>query len=193
MNYFLPLISFLLCIVLVPIVRHIAVKKDWIAYPSQERWHKKPTALMGGIAIYISSAIPIFFIANFQSITSYFAKTPATKVLPSLPAVTLLGMTILFVIGLVDDYFHIKPHVKLFGQIVVASLVAFLGFRMHWFESLTLDTLITIFWIVGITNAFNLIDNMDGLCAGVQPLFLYYFSKVPLQYLLRPLSSQGRY
>jgi len=167
MIYILPLISFFLCIVLVPIVRHIAVKKDWIAYPSQERWHKKPTALMGGIAIYTASVIPIYFIADFQSIASYLAKAPVPNVLPSLPAVMLIGMTILFAIGLIDDYFHIKPHVKLFGQIVVASLVAFLGFRMHWFESLTLDTLITIFWIVGITNAFNLIDNMDGLCAGV--------------------------
>lgn len=167
MIYFLPLISFLLCILLVPVVRYVAVKKDWIAYPSQERWHKKPTALLGGIAIYIGSSIPLFFLADFQSIVSYLSKVPTQKVLPSFPTVTWWGMTILFVLGLIDDYFHIKPHIKLFGQIVVASLVAFLGFRMHWFDSLTLDTLVTIFWIVGITNAFNLIDNMDGLCAGI--------------------------
>ena len=53
------------------------------------------------------------------------------------------------------------------GQIFVASMVAFLGFRLHWFTSLTLDTLVTVFWVVGISNAFNLLDNMDGLCAGV--------------------------
>ncbi|MCJ7771912.1 MAG: glycosyl transferase [Desulfobacterales bacterium] len=148
-------------------VRYFAVKNDFIAYPTQERWHKKPTALLGGIAIYLAAAIPIFFIADFHSLGGYLFKTSVSKVLPSLPAVTWLGMTILFMLGLIDDYFHIKPHIKLFGQIVVASLVAFLGFRMHWFDSLTLDTLVTIFWIVGITNAFNLIDNMDGLCAGI--------------------------
>jgi UDP-GlcNAc:undecaprenyl-phosphate GlcNAc-1-phosphate transferase len=167
MIYFLPLISFLICLSLVPVVRFLAIKNDWVAYPSKERWHKKPTALLGGIAIFIGLAIPIFFIADFHSITPYFLKSSTVKTLPSLPAVILIGMTALFILGLIDDFFHIKPHIKLFGQILIASFVAFLGFRMHWFTSLTLDTLITIFWIVGITNAFNLIDNMDGLCAGI--------------------------
>ena len=53
------------------------------------------------------------------------------------------------------------------GQILVAAFVTFLGFRLHWFTSLTLDTMVTIFWIVGICNALNLIDNMDGLCTGI--------------------------
>jgi len=76
-------------------------------------------------------------------------------------------MTFLFFLGLLDDFFHIKPQTKLVGQILVALLVTFLGFRLHWFASLTLDTMVTIAWIVGITNAFNLLDNMDGLCAGI--------------------------
>ncbi|MBT8351515.1 MAG: glycosyl transferase, partial [Deltaproteobacteria bacterium] len=73
----------------------------------------------------------------------------------------------LFLLGLVDDFTTIKPQTKLVGQILVASLVTFLGFRLHWFNSLTLDTMITIVWVVGLTNAFNLIDNMDGLCTGI--------------------------
>jgi UDP-GlcNAc:undecaprenyl-phosphate GlcNAc-1-phosphate transferase len=75
-------------------------------------------------------------------------------------------MTFLFIVGLLDDFLHIKPQTKLVGQILIALLVTFLGFRLHWFTSLTLDTMVTIAWIVGITNAFNLLDNMDGLCAG---------------------------
>ena len=63
-------------------------------------------------------------------------------------------------------YQHQTPHNKLVGQIVVASMVVFVGFRLNWFTSLTLDTMVTLIWIVGITNAFNLLDNMDGLCAG---------------------------
>src|SRR5204863_1694857 len=47
-----------------------------------------------------------------------------------------------------------------------ASLLLFWGFRLHWSPSLAGDTMLTLFWIVGITNAFNLLDNMDGLCAG---------------------------
>ena len=72
----------------------------------------------------------------------------------------------MFILGFVDDVIRLKPQSKLLGQILVASLIAFLGFRLQWVTSLTLDTLLTIFWIVGITNAFNLLDNMDGLCAG---------------------------
>jgi UDP-GlcNAc:undecaprenyl-phosphate GlcNAc-1-phosphate transferase len=87
--------------------------------------------------------------------------------LPSIGAVIWVGMTFLFLVGLVDDFVRIKPQTKLVAQILVASGVAFLGFRLHWFESLTVDTMVTILWIVGITNAFNLLDNMDGLCAGI--------------------------
>lgn len=83
-------------------------------------------------------------------------------------------MTLLFILGLLDDFIHIKPHTKLVGQILVASMVTFLGFRLHWFTSLTSDTIVTIVWIVGITNAFNLIDNMDGLCAGVGVIAALY-------------------
>ena len=76
-------------------------------------------------------------------------------------------MTFLFVLGLVDDFLYVKPQTKLIGQILTASLVTFLGFRLHWFNSLTIDTMVTMAWIVGVTNAFNLLDNMDGLCAGI--------------------------
>ena len=56
-------------------------------------------------------------------------------------------------------------------------LIAFLGFRLHWFESLTLDTMVTIAWIVGITNAFNLLDNMDGLCAGIGFIAVFFLTQ----------------
>ena len=66
-----------------------------------------------------------------------------------------------------DDFVDIKPQSKLMAQIIVAAFVTFLDFRLHWFTSLTLDTMVTIFWVIGICNALNLIDNMDGLCTGV--------------------------
>ena len=91
-----------------------------------------------------------------------------------------MGATLLFLLGLADDFIHIKPHTKLVGQILVASLVAFLGFRLHWVTSLTVDTTLTIFWIVGITNAFNLLDNMDGLCAGIGCIAAVYLAFLSL-------------
>jgi UDP-GlcNAc:undecaprenyl-phosphate GlcNAc-1-phosphate transferase len=150
-----------------PAVRFFALRKGWIAHPSEERWHKKPTALLGGIAIYFGFSTALFFLADFSSISPHFFRTSDSLNLPSLGAVIWLGMTFLFVLGLLDDFLHIKPQTKLVGQILVASLVAFLGFRLHWFTSLTVDTMVTMAWIVGITNAFNLLDNMDGLCAGI--------------------------
>jgi UDP-GlcNAc:undecaprenyl-phosphate GlcNAc-1-phosphate transferase len=147
-------------------VRGFALKKGWIAAPSKERWHTKPTAMMGGIAIFISSAVPLALQADFGSIWHYLIGPHRVLQEPSLNAALLFGTVFLFAVGLFDDLHNIKPHSKLIAQILAASLIAFLGFRLHWFSSLTLDTMATLFWIVGITNAFNLIDNMDGLCAG---------------------------
>src|SRR4029077_4902789 len=69
--------------------------------------------------------------------------------------------------GFADDVLSLKPSTKLIAQIVVASGLLFFGYRLHWTTSLVGDAMLTLFWIVGITNAFNLLDNMDGLCAGI--------------------------
>lgn len=169
------LFSFLLCLTGTPVIRQIAIKKGWLAFPEKDRWHKKPTALLGGIAIYVSIAIPLFIIADFKTFLPDLFGALSLGALPGPSAAIFLGMTFLFILGLIDDFIHLKPQAKLIGQILVASFAAFLGFRLHWFNSLTIDTMVTIFWIIGITNAFNLIDNMDGLCAGtglVAALFL---------------------
>jgi UDP-GlcNAc:undecaprenyl-phosphate GlcNAc-1-phosphate transferase len=75
--------------------------------------------------------------------------------------------TLAFVVGLVDDFLALKRSTKLIAQIAIASAVLFFGYRLFWVRSITLDSLLTLVWIVGVTNAFNLLDNMDGLCAGI--------------------------
>lgn len=169
------LISFFACLALTPAVRYVARRRDWVAYPVKDRWHETPTALMGGVAIYLAMAVPLFFMADFQGFWGYFIGSKALRTAPSIDAAIWVGATLMFLLGWVDDFLSIKPHSKLIGQILTASLMAFLGFRLHWFDSLTLDTLVTLFWIVGITNAFNLIDNMDGLCSGVGMIAAVYF------------------
>ncbi len=176
MHLLIPALSFLLCLAATPVVRLVAVKKGWVAQPSAERWHKKPTALLGGIAIYLGMGTAIFLIAEFSSIWPHFFRTANTVGLPSIAAVAWMGITFFFILGLLDDFFQLKPQTKLVGQILMASFVAFLGFRLHWFVSLTVDTMVTIAWIVGITNAFNLLDNMDGLCAGVGCIVAIFLS-----------------
>ena len=162
-----PMLAFALCVIATPLVLRMAGKRGWVAKPSKDRWHSKPTAVLGGIGIYFGFIIPIFIMSDFSAFFASVITTPTTKTLPPVAPSLFFGITLVFLLGLYDDFFHIKPHTKLLGQLLTALFVTFLGFRLNWFSSMTLDTIITIIWIVGITNAFNLLDNMDGLCAGV--------------------------
>ena len=144
------LLAFLAALVLTPILRAIAIRLGYVAKPRVDRWHSRPTALLGGVAI----ALP--------TLAGTVALTPIRPVWP-----ILLSVTVVFLVGLVDDLRSLKPSAKLVAQIAVASFLVFEGFGLRWTSSLSLDALLTIFWIVGVTNAFNLLDNMDGLCAGV--------------------------
>ena len=193
MDIALLLSAFVLGIVLTPVIRQIAIKRKWMAVPKSDRWHQNTTALMGGIAIYISLITPLFFISDAYSFLKEVLFNPQIPFgsdqngLPPVSLAVLVGATFLFGLGLVDDLTGIKPQTKLIGQIVVALLVVFLGFRLRWFNSLTLDTFVTVFWIVGITNAFNLLDNMDGLCTGIGGicsliLILLFSGKMPEAY-----------
>lgn len=165
--YLLPLLALILGVSITPLVRHIARRRQWLALPVADRWHKQSTALMGGIAIYAAISLPLLLLADFTTFMDHLLPHQAPAGAPSLAGALWLGVTLLFVLGLVDDFLRIKPHTKLIGQILVAALMAFWGFRLQWVNSLTLDTMLTIFWLVGLTNAFNLLDNMDGLCAGI--------------------------
>lgn len=171
-----PGLSFLVCVVLTPLVAWAAKRFGWLAAPSEDRWHKKPTALLGGIAIYCAAGLPLLWFADFGSIAEFIRLHFPKAVAPCPMAVAWLGISSLFVLGLVDDFFHLRPQNKLIVQIIVASIVAFLGYRLQWVVSLTADTMLTIIWIVGIINATNLLDNMDGLCAGISFIAAVFFS-----------------
>ncbi|MBI4486185.1 MAG: glycosyl transferase, partial [Acidobacteria bacterium] len=82
-------------------------------------------------------------------------------------AVLLTCVALIFATGLADDIMSLRPSTKLVIEIAIASVFLFFGYRLNWTTSLTLDTILTLVWVVGMTNAFNLLDNMDGLCAGI--------------------------
>ena len=193
--YFPLFAAGLICIVLTPIVKKIGYSRGWMAYPVKDRWHRRPTALMGGIAIYLGLCLPLAYHVDFSGLISIFEMGGGLGYKPSFVAITWAGATLLFILGLLDDFLHIKPHTKLIGQIVVAALVTFAGYRLQWFTSLTLDTMVTLFWIIGITNAFNLIDNMDGLCAGVGAVSALFFAVVlgkgPIEAQVVPVALAG--
>jgi UDP-GlcNAc:undecaprenyl-phosphate GlcNAc-1-phosphate transferase len=157
-------IAFAAAVVLTLAVRELARKLKLVAKPRPDRWHKKPTALFGGVGIF----------AGFLVTTLIFRRTPHVDG-GSLMLVCCSGM---FLVGLVDDIWHLKPYAKLVGQIIFCAGITTFGLRLHWLPSAPLDQALTIFWLVGITNAINLLDNLDGLAGGVAAigaLYLVYF------------------
>src|SRR6185436_15596831 len=81
--------------------------------------------------------------------------------------VVIAASTALFLLGLVDDFFHLKPYQKLVGQLLSSAAVVYMGLVLPWTGSVAVNMIITFFWLVGVTNAVNMLDNMDGLAAGI--------------------------
>ncbi len=140
-----------LSLIFTSLVRYGAHRLGIVAVPRKDRWSSRPTALMGGVAIYLAFVIGCFIFAPDLS-----------RAYPILIAATLL-----FVTGVVDDLRQLKPYVKLVMQVVAASVVVFGGLRLPGVIWTSWEHFLTIFWLVAITNAVNLLDNMDGLAGGV--------------------------
>lgn len=149
--------SVALSLVLTPVVKKIAIATGHVAVPKDNRWHKKETPLLGGIGIFCTVMTVWAVLAGVKGWAEYGQ--------PYLPLM-LCGFG-MFLLGLTDDILNMDPQHKLVGQIIITCIVVFMGFRLSWTGFTTLNLLISIFWIVGITNAFNLLDNMDGLAAGI--------------------------
>ena len=155
--------AFAASVVCTLLVRHVARRTRFVAKPRSDRWHTKATALLGGVGIYAAFLL------------TFLAMRPGSL---SGEGVLIACATGMFLLGLVDDVVHLKPYAKLIGQIVFAAALSRYGLRLHWFDAPVLDQAITIFWLVGLTNALNLLDNLDGAAAGVATIasgFLIYF------------------
>ena len=150
-NVIPPVVSLALALALTPVVRLAARRLGFVAKPKTDRWHKKPTAMMGGVAIWLSV------------VTTYLLLIPHTAHTWVIVSVS----TFLFLVGLLDDLIHVKPYQKLIGQIIGSAAIVNYGLTLPWTRSISVNMVITIFWLIGITNAINLLDNMDGLATGI--------------------------
>jgi UDP-GlcNAc:undecaprenyl-phosphate GlcNAc-1-phosphate transferase len=151
-----------------------------IDHPEGRKAHAQPRPLLGGLAIYFAFAftllLQILAYQFFQNQSWFSSRFPFLTeqsrhfldVLPKLLAI-LGGGTLMVLLGFIDDRrgtgFSYK--IKFAMQIVAAALLPLAGVRTDFMPSTFLNAIITIVWIVGITNAFNLLDNMDGLSAGI--------------------------
>jgi UDP-GlcNAc:undecaprenyl-phosphate GlcNAc-1-phosphate transferase len=172
-------VAFMLPIVLTPLVKKLALKMGAVDAPNQRKVHSRIMPRLGGLAIYAA------FIA------AVLAFVPLTKPILGL----LAGATLIMLLGVVDDIRGLPPRLKLLGQIGAALIVVYFGVSVGYITNplkgmvdsnllsfggeipgwvlqneISLGFLsipFTIFWIIGITNAVNLIDGLDGLAAGM--------------------------
>src|SRR5262245_60679771 len=118
---------------IIPLCKKLAFRYDYVARPRDDRWHRAPTALLGGVAIGLALFIVVIGAGRASSLT-----------------VLMGGAAAIFVVGLVDDLITLKPSTKLIAQIALASALLFFDYRLNWLDSITGDTLLTLLWVVGI-------------------------------------------
>lgn len=157
-------ISYILGVFIVPWVINFSKKEGLVDVPNERKIHKVPISRLGGIAIWSSTMLTFLFLV-FLSYYPY----------GSLLSGILLGSTLMFLLGLIDDIYNLNAKFKLFIQIAIATLVYLLGVKIDTifnpfggvFELGVLSYPITMLWIVGISNAVNFIDGVDGLAGSV--------------------------
>ena len=156
--------AWLVTFLFIPKVRTFALKVGWADLPNARRLNQEPLPNAGGLAIY-TGVIAAIIIAGCLS------PFVLAKVQVAILAI-LLGGSVLVIIGFIDDQFGLPPLFRLIVQILTALLLVVCKIEIHidYFGGSIdqfLSVLITVFWIVGITNAVNLMDGMDGLAGGV--------------------------
>ena len=147
-----------------PLARIIAFKIKLLDHPNSKKSHARPTPLLGGLAIYAAFFVAVLFTTNPNS---------------NLYGI-LAGSSILFALGVIDDRLGMMPKMKLSGQILAALIVYKAGVRVITFEDYYISMFFTVFWIVGITNAFNLLDNLNGLSSGIAGISAMFFGLMAL-------------
>ena len=141
------------------------ISRRFVAAPSADRWHRHDTPLIGGVGIF----------AGLLAGVGLAVATGAVDATHELLGI-VGGCTILFVAGLLDDLYTLNPLAKLGAQFAAAALVLAVGVRVEVVSNGILATAIGALWLVGMSNAFNLLDNMDGLAATLAAIACAYFA-----------------
>ncbi|TAK37045.1 MAG: undecaprenyl/decaprenyl-phosphate alpha-N-acetylglucosaminyl 1-phosphate transferase, partial [Chloroflexota bacterium] len=147
---------------LTPAARWLALRTGIVDNPNARKLHRNAVPLLGGLAMYVAfMAVLLIFNDrfNFQQLVGI-----------------LLGASLVSFFGIWDDSRGLRPLVKLLGQAAAAVVLILSGVQVSLFGNPAWpDIALTIFWIVGITNAFNLLDNMDGLSGGIAAVSAAFF------------------
>ena len=153
--------------------------------PSDRKVHLQPIPLLGGVAIYAAIWLALLLISRLEVARQYVFLPDVTSEL----ALIFLSTVVLILVGILDDRRAggIAPWAKLFGQVLAAGIVLVAGVRFQVFGTPLLDSVLTLVWLVGISNAVNFLDNMDGLSAGATAIaaaFFFVLASANGQYLV---------
>lgn len=149
------LVAFGAALVLTPAAKQFARRAGAVARPKADRWHRGEIPLMGGVAIGLSLLVALPLVSQSLSPSAW---------------ILLAGAYVMLGVGLLDDIRPLRPQSKLVLQIVVAAVVSSQGLQLRLTPYPATDILLTIGWVVAITNAINLLDNMDGLAVGISAI-----------------------
>ena len=160
------------CCALTPLVEKFAVKAKILAQPNPRKMHKVPIPQAGGMAIYGGFVLSLIIVFALGIMDRNLLVTRDWTQLLGL----FLGGTFILIIGILDDRFDIPARVKFAGQFIAAAILIIFGVKIEFLNNpfngmFYLGTwssiILTMLWVVGLTNALNFIDGLDGLLAGV--------------------------
>lgn len=171
---FTYLCSCSLALLLTLCVIWFARRFKFVDVPSIRKLHSHPIARFGGIAIFISAIVSLMAFLFLNNLTGNIFREAGTKI-----TALLGGCLLMFLVGLFDDVKGLRARYKLIAELIAAVLVCSFGIRIESIAlpgifrldiGLVMGWLITIFWIVGITNSINIVDGLDGLAAGISAI-----------------------
>ena len=152
-----------------PLVRLLAVRFGAVVAPDERRVHLRPTATLGGLAMFLGFLAGMATASRLDQFDPVFEGT-------SEPVGILLGATVIFAVGMIDDLREVSAPAKVAGMVLAGGVLSLLGVTMLYFRipfgdfvalSPDIAPLITVLWVLGMANAVNLIDGLDGLAAGI--------------------------
>ena len=165
--------SLLASLVFTPLVRRLAFRLRLIAHPTSDRWHKQPTALLGGVAIAMATVIGLAA-ATFL-VGDGWAVRPASEIArPQVALGVAISALLMFIVGLTDDIVRLRAQTKFLYQLLAGVTLVSLGAVLPLTPSYVANVLITVFWFVALTNAFNLLDGLDGVAGGVGAIASFF-------------------
>jgi UDP-GlcNAc:undecaprenyl-phosphate GlcNAc-1-phosphate transferase len=168
--------SFVVTAALVPIVMRLARRVDFLDHPGPRKIHTQPIPYGGGIAV----AVGLLATVTVHQLTGRTVPDPSSKLVPV--SFFALGSLVILVLGLIDDRRKLSAGFKLLVETIVATGIALSGARLQLFGAPEpVCVAVTVLWILGVTNAFNLLDHMDGLSGGVALLSGAAFLFVAIQ------------